>query len=141
MLEKSCRWWPIWYLLLFCHGAEGISTIISYNYWLLMYSFPYTQRNTPLFHIHREIHSFCLVIFHTLSLMWPIIFQTQKNAVSFSYGFPYKQGNTSHLLNYFPYTQGNLASCGLLYSTYTGKDSFICLLWFSIHTRHSSHLC
>ena len=23
MLEKACRRWPIWYLLFFCHGAEG----------------------------------------------------------------------------------------------------------------------
>jgi hypothetical protein len=24
MLEKACQWWPIWYLLFFCHGAEGV---------------------------------------------------------------------------------------------------------------------
>jgi hypothetical protein len=57
-MEMSCRWWPIWYLLFFCHGAKGISTIISYmcNYSFLMYYFPYTQGNTSSLLCYFQLH-------------------------------------------------------------------------------------
>lgn len=130
MLEKSCRWWPIWYLLLFCHGAEGISTIISYNYWLLMYSFPYTQRNTPLllsyfpytqgnsawcgllFSRHRKMQFHFLMVFHTNKGIHPIcliISHTPRGIwLHVVYYIPHTQGKTvSFVCCGFPSTQGN----------------------------------